>query len=57
MVNLKKLNLSFNKLESFPSLFSEEASSHIEYLDLSYNNIEEIEIKSMFFDIIFLKKI
>lgn len=40
---LKKLNLSFNKLESMPDVSHSANTSQLEHLDLSYNNIETIE--------------
>ena len=43
LVKLKKLNLSFNNLSTIPSLCDRDGFSTIEYLDLSYNNIESIE--------------
>lgn len=43
---LKRLNLSFNKLEEIPSLSESESNSQLEYLDLSYNNIEKLNAPS-----------
>ncbi|RNA36258.1 serine threonine- kinase 11-interacting [Brachionus plicatilis] len=43
---LKRINLSFNKLEEIPSISESESTSQLEYLDLSYNNIEKINASS-----------
>ena len=46
MKQLKKLNLSFNKLESIPSLCDSENTSTVQFIDLSYNNIETLDNES-----------
>ncbi len=46
---LKKLNLSFNKFESLPSLCAINNVSTVEHLDLSYNNIDKVQIESKYF--------
>jgi Leucine-rich repeat (LRR) protein len=46
LTKLKKLSLSFNKLTSLPSLSEPNGTSLIEYLDVSFNNIETIDAES-----------
>jgi Leucine-rich repeat (LRR) protein len=43
------VNLSFNKLEKIPSI-SDGIDSLIEYLDISYNNIEKLDVDSKYHD-------
>lgn len=46
---LKRLNLSFNKLESIPNVSLATGTSQLEYMDLSYNDIDTIETESNHF--------
>ncbi|CAF0760392.1 unnamed protein product [Brachionus calyciflorus] len=44
---LKRLNLSFNKLEKIPDLCKSVEICQLEYLDISYNNIENLDAENL----------
>ena len=47
LTKLKKLNVSFNKLEAIPNLCASNNISTCEYIDLSFNSIETIDTQTI----------
>ncbi len=45
LTKLKKLDISFNKFEVLPEL--NESNSDFEFLDISHNNIDKLDVRSM----------
>lgn len=44
LAKLKKLDVSFNKLEGLPEM--NETNNDFEFLDISHNNIEKLDVRS-----------